>query len=389
MMKNNLVYLLVLVTMAVALSACDPSEPPGSGGTDGGDLTAIPYNPQAYTIRKPATFPPVPVPAANPMTVAGVQLGRRLFYDPILSGDSSKSCSSCHLPQGSFTDNEALSLGIDGIAGRRSAMSLLDIAYVPANKGLFWDGRASNLEDQALLPVEDELELHAIWPNVVERLKTHPDYPTWFRQAFGIADRGEITKELAARALAQFERTLISSGNSRYDQWQRGEGDLTDEEIDGYFMVVLQGGGVSGLPDAQCFHCHGNETMLSSNSFFNNGLDSVGTLEEFKDFGLGERTGLRLDKGKFRAPGLRNIAMSAPYMHDGRFTTLEQVVAQYSDNGFGVENEDPFIRQVGFPLGNGKYSGLTLAQQQNIVAFLHTLTDPDFVNNPDHQNPFD
>jgi len=347
------------------------------------DLRDVPYSPTAYAIKKPDNFPQIPIPADNPMTLEGVQLGRRLFYDPILSGDSTMSCSSCHLPAGSFTDNKAVSIGIDGIAGRRSAMSLLNIAYV--NTRLFWDGRVKTLEEQALKPVEDPIEMHTSWETVIGRLKNHPDYPQWFRKAFGINSCQEITKELAAKAIAQFERILISSGTSRYDQFVRGEIDLEDNELRGKLMFFDEGAQV-GLPDGQCFHCHGSIT-LTGNNFFNNGLDSVGSLADFIDKGLGAVTGNPSDNGKFRAPTLRNIALSAPYMHDGRLKTLEEVMVQYNDNGFGIINEDPFVQQIGFPV-QGHYPGLTPLQTADIIAFLHTLTDTSFVNNPDFQNPF-
>lgn len=353
----------------------------------GCDLTGFSYNPTPYTILKPAHFPQIPVPADNPMTAEGVQLGRRLFYDPILSADSTMSCSSCHLPQGNFTDNKAVSKGIDGVSGRRSAMSLLNVAY--ANNGLFWDGRALTLEDQALKPVEDPIEMHHTWANVVEQLKQHPEYPELFRKAFGIGNCCEITKELAAKALAQFERILISSGTSRYDEYVLGNPDaLDDQELDGKLMFFDEGQDVN-LPDAQCFHCHGGIT-LSGNNYFNNGLDSVASLNDFPDKGRGEVSKNPTDFGKFRAPTLRNIALSAPYMHDGRFTTLEQVVDHYNGNGFGVSNEDPFIRQLGFPIGGNvfQYSGLTNSQKKSVIKFLHTLTDTTFIHNPDIQNPF-
>lgn len=377
---------LLFIAVFLLLAQCRPTPAPTPDPDAGIDLTGIPYNPQTYTIQKPAFYPDVPVPDSNQMTVAGVQLGRRLFYDPILSGDSTMSCSSCHMPQGNFTDNKAVSTGIDGIAGRRSAMALVDIAY--ATNGLFWDGRVRTLEQQALRPVEDPIELHNKWEVVVQRLQTHRDYPTYFRQAFGISNSKQITKELAAKAIAQFERILISSGTSKFDQYTQGNLDaFDDEELDGKLLFFDEGGAYN-LPDAQCFHCHGTLNLLSSNNYFNNGLDSVASLDDFVDKGLGEFTGKRSDNGKFRAPSLRNIAMSAPYMHDGRYQTLEQVVAQYSDDGFKVENEDIFIGQVGFPLGNGHYSGLTDYQQHAIVKFLNTLTDTAFVNNPEFQNPF-
>jgi cytochrome c peroxidase len=376
----------LLATALIVLAQCK-EDPPVSDCENGCDLTGIPYNPTSYVIQKPAHFPQIPVPADNPMTLEGVQLGRRLFYDPILSADSTLSCSSCHLPQGSFTDNKALSKGIDGLLGRRSAMSLLNIAY--ATNGLFWDGRARSLEEQALKPVEDPVEMHHSWVNLVEQLKQHPVYPELFRKAFGVQNCCDITKELAAKAIAQFERILISSGTTKYDQYVLGNPDaLDDEELDGKLMFFDEGQDVH-LPDAQCFHCHGGIT-LSGNNYFNNGLDSVATLDDFTDKGRGEVSGNPTDNGKFRAPTLRNIELTAPYMHDGRFATLEDVVNHYNGNGYGVSNEDPFIRQLGFPLGGNvlTYSGLTAYQRKAIVKFLKTLTDTTFVNNPDIQNPF-
>ncbi len=378
-------FLFALLVLAVITLAQRCKEPSGTCGM-GCDLTDIPYNPTAYAIPKPAHFPQIPVPANNPMTLEGVQLGRRLFYDPILSADSTMSCSSCHLPQGSFTDNKAVSTGIDGIQGRRSSMSLLNIAY--ATNGLFWDGRSASLEEQALLPVEDPVEMHHTWPNVVEQLKSHPVYPELFRKAFGIDNCCGITKELAARALAQFERILISSGTSRYDQYILGDPDaLDDKELDGKLMFFDEGQ-VVNLPDAQCFHCHGSIT-LTGNNYFNNGLDSVASLDDFTDKGRGGISGNRTDNGKFRTPTLRNIALTAPYMHDGRFPTLEAVLEHYNGNGKGVSNEDPFVQQIGFPLGGNvlQYSGLTAYQRQAVIKFLHTLTDTTFINNPDIQKP--
>ena len=376
-------YLALLLISTIAFFQCQDGNTPGTPNE--GDLTDIPYDPKPYTILKPAHFPEVPFPADNPFTVDGIALGRRLFYDPILSADSTMSCSGCHLPQGSFTDNYAVSVGIDGVAGKRSSMSLLNIAY--ATNGLFWDGRVKTLEEQALLPVEDPIELHTSWPNVIEKLKKHPTYPEYFRKAFGIANTGEITKELAAKAIAQFERTLISSGTSKFDQFINGNIDaLDEEELDGKLMFFDEGAAYN-LPDGQCFHCHGGIT-LTGNQFFNNGIDSVASLDDYTDKGLGGVTGNRFHNGKFRTPTLRNIAFSAPYMHDGRFQTLEECVAQYADNGFGVENEDIFISQMGFPLGNGKYSGLNAYHQRALVKFLHALTDTVAINNPDFQNPF-
>ena len=388
-MNTSCIKILGLLALTSwVLVACKDDDKP-TGNAD--DLTQIPYAPQDYVIVKPAKFPEVPIPADNPMTVEGVQLGRRLFYDPILSGDSTQSCASCHLPAGNFTDNKKVSTGIDGIDGRRSSMALLNIAYV--TNGLFWDGRSKNLEDQALRPVEDPIEMHNTWTNVISKLRNHPDYPARFRKAFGITSKQQITKELAAKAIAQFERIMISSGQSKFDAFDYGAnlGALDEDELEGYIMFNddAQNWGVA-LPDAQCFHCHGGFT-LTGNNYFNNGLDSVVSLDDFTDKGRFEATGNNSDKGKFRAPTLRNIALSAPYMHDGRFATLEQVLDHYSGNGKGVSNEDPFIKQVGFPIPGTnpvQYTGLTLKQKKAIVKFLNTLTDTTFINNPDILNPF-
>lgn len=379
--------LFFVVALGIVLwQSCKKDDPdPGETGTD---LRSIAYAPKPYTVIKPDHFPQVPIPADNPITIDGVQLGRRLFYDPILSGDSTQSCASCHLPQGSFTDNLAVSVGIDGIAGRRSAMSLLNIAY--ATNGLFWDGRSPTLEDQALRPVEDPIEMHNTWTNVIAKLKVHPTYPALFRKAFGIQNTSEMTKELAAKAMAQFERILISSGTSKFDRYLQGEKDiLDDDELDGKLMFFEEGG-PAGLPDAQCFHCHGGLT-LTGNQYFNNGLTEAATLEDFPDKGRGEFNGKATDNGKFRSPTLRNIALTAPYMHDGRFQTLEEVIEHYSSHGKNSPNKDPLIPQVGYPIPGTsplQYTGLNASHKKALVKFLHTLTDTTFVNNPDIQNPF-
>ncbi|MDO8366333.1 MAG: cytochrome c peroxidase [Saprospiraceae bacterium] len=380
-MKNLFTKISLGFALALGVLACHdlPTKEPMPG-----DLDHIPYDPQPYAIMKPSSFPNIPVPADNPMTLDAVQLGRRLFYDPLLSADSTQSCSSCHLPQGNFTDNKAVSIGIDGISGRRSSMALLNIAY--ATNGLFWDGRSASLEEQALRPVEDPIEMHNTWTQVIEKLRVHPTYPALFRKAFGINDRDQISEKLAARAIAQFERILISSGTSKFDQFKEGNIDVFDEEeLDGYLMYFEEAWQYGlNLPDAQCFHCHGGIT-LTGNNYFNNGLDSVASLDDFKDLGRFEVTGNHSDKGKFRTPTLRNIALSGPYMHDGRFQTLEEVVENYSKKGFGVSNEDPNLPLMGL---NAPNNTLSADHKKSLVKFLHTLTDTVFIKNPDIQNPF-
>jgi len=334
-------------------------------------LTDIAYEPQPYEVVTPEGYPRLEVPDDNPMTQAGGALGRELFYDPILSGDGSMSCASCHKQELAFTDNLAVSTGIDGIAGRRSAMSLVDVGFF--YRGLQWDGKITTLEEQALLPVEDPIELHHTWPNVVEKFREHEEYPTLFRQAFGIEKGSEITKELAAKAIAQFERSLVSSGNSRYERALVGRADLTDEEIMGFEIYFDQN---SELPDGQCFHCHGGP-LFTDNDYRNNGLDTAPEFDSFKDLGRGEITGVRSDNGKFRTTSLKNIELTAPYMHDGRFSTLEEVLDHYISGGHPSINKDALMDSI----------DLDNKEKAAVIAFLRTLTDEDFINNPTYSNP--
>lgn len=368
---------LPFLLFCFVLSCGDDDMPPPTTGTDG-DLTDIPYEPVDYNIEAPCGFPEMEIPADNPLTEAGIKLGRFLFYDPILSADSTMSCGGCHNTAGSFTDNLAVSTGIDGVAGTRSSMSLLNVGYFYT--GLFWDGRATTLEEQALLPVEDVIELHNTWPNVVDKLKNHGDYPTLFREAFGISNKSEITKTLSAKAIAQFERTLVSSGQSKFDRVRCEPGVFfTAEELEGFELFVNEDGEHPG-----CTHCHKTVGhMFTDDEYHNNGIDSVGlgddNLVNFSDLGLGAVTNNVFDNGKFRTPSLNNIALTGPYMHDGRFNTLEEVIDHYSTGGKPSPNLNANI--LPFPL--------TADEKSSLLAFLNTLTDTEFTNNPAHQNPFD
>lgn len=375
-MKKLFYILFPLLLLAVA---CDDDEMSMDDEQPGGDndLIDIPHDPQVYTIDAPDFLGEMIIPEDNPMTVEGVALGRFLFYDPILSADSTQSCSSCHHPVGSFTDNQSVSTGIDGIAGIRNSMPLLNVGYITT--GFFWDGRAKTLEEQALIPVEDPIELHETWPNVMSKLREHPTYPKMFREAFDITDRDEMTKELAAKAIAQFERTLVSSGESKYDRVRYGTGIFfSDEELNGneiFFNEVV----VPGESHPGCGHdaCHGS-AFFTLNRFTNNGLDEVDDPANFPDLGEGGVTGNLTDNGRFRVPTLRNIALTAPYMHDGRFQTLDEVIDHYTSGGHPSLTVDANI--VSFTL--------TDVEREELKAFLHSLTDTVFTNNPAHQNPF-
>lgn len=374
MNRVRFTYLLLAAFLLLTIPGCE-EEPVQSDL-----LIDIEYNPQPFELDIPVytqlidnrevIIPDMPIPVDNPLTVDGVELGRHLFYDNILSGDNTMSCSSCHLPEGAFTDNLAVSTGIDGIPGRRSSMSLLNVGYF--DTGLFWDGRSGTLEEQALLPVEDEIELHHSWSEVVPQLRENKMYQTLFRKAFGIKRTGEITKELAAKAIAQFERSIISF-ESKFDQYLKGEVFLSDDELYGFEMYI----DAPGVTDAQCAHCH-NLPLMTSNDYFNNGLQEAATLQDFEDKGRGEVT-VEAQNGFFRSPSLRNIELTAPYMHDGSLQTLDEVIEHYASGGKPSPSKDPLLDDI----------HLTAYDKKALKDFLLTLTDRAVINKERLQNPFE
>ena len=326
-----------------------------------------------YALNVPSWLPKPIIPSDNLLTIKGVALGRRLFYDPILSKDSTQSCASCHSLDKSFTDGLPLSKGEKGLVGIRNSMALVNLAY--NTRGFFWDGRVNSLENQVLHPIEDPLEMNNTIQEVALRLRRSKKYPALFKEAFGITAKNEITIDLLARAIAQFERTLIS-GNSRYDQVIWGQKGFPEEdEARGIELFFIEFAGSINHPG--CSHCHFNP-LFTDNQFRNNGLDYVASLLDFKDPGRRNATQNINDSGRFRVPTLRNIAYTAPYMHDGRFKTLEEVLQQYEKGGHGVINEDPNI--LPFKLSD--------RDKKDLIAFLNMLSDPSFINNRDFSNPF-
>ncbi|MCG2418090.1 cytochrome-c peroxidase [Aequorivita sp. F47161] len=312
-------------------------------------------------------LPPPFIPANNPQTKEGIALGRKLFYDPILSGDGTQACASCHQPANSFTDDNRFSIGIDGIEGVRNSMPIFNMAWNRDNK-FFWDGRATSIEAQAMEPVINPVEMHNTWENAVGQLQGNDQYPELFNKAFGTTT---ITKELTAKAIAQFERTLISA-NSPFDKYLLGEGNLTQQELNGFEIFMDESRG-------DCFHCHGNDNspLWTDNIFHNNGLDAIIT-----DKGLGNVTGDPNDDGKFKSPSLRNLAYTAPYMHDGRFETLDEVINHYSEGLVYSRTIDPLMKAV-------SRGGVHLSEgdKADLKAFLLSLSDPSFINNPDFHDP--
>lgn len=334
-------------------------------------LAQLPYAPTEVPWIDAPGFSPMQFPADNPLTEEGIALGRQLFYDPILSFDSTFSCGSCHQPGRAFTDAKAKSVGMRLRQGRRSAPSLLNVGYHA--KGLFWDGRSPQLEEQALHPVVDSLEMGYSWEIIEARLQQHPSYPALFRAAFGITDRRAVNRTLTTKALAQFQRTLVSH-DSKFDRVMRKEASFTESEKRGWTIFFDAS---PTLPQAECNHCHINP-LFTDLSYANNGLDEVYDLAKFPDAGRGAVTGVRGHNGQFKVPTLRNIALTAPYMHDGRFRSLEEVIDHYAAGGHYAENVNPNVRTL----------ALSETDKRDLLAFLHTLTDSTALQNPAYQNPF-
>ena len=326
--------------------------------------TPIPYNLEIPTLFADKLIAPV-IPTNNPLTEEGVALGKKLFFDKILSGNGTQSCATCHDPKKAFTDDRQFSDGIDGISGNRNSMPLFNLAW-NFDERFFWDGRSLSVERQALEPVTNPIEMHANWTIVAKKLQEHSAYPTLFQQAFGTLT---IDSTLVTKAIAQFERTIIS-GNSKFDQFLRGETTLTTEEQNGFDIFMDEARG-------DCFHCHGsnNNPLWTDNSFHNNGLDAT-----FSDLGLGAITGDPADNGKFKSPSIRNLAYTAPYMHDGRFSTLEDVINHYSEGLKASATIDPLMKKV-----NDGGVNLSTKDKADLKAFLLSLSDLDFINNQDFQ----
>ncbi len=366
-MKNIITYIGLFLVACFALQC--------RKGNDDDTMCSEPVsNATPYAIVSPPFFPPMDIPADNPTTVEGIDLGRHLFWEVQLSEDNSLSCGGCHFPENAFSDPEQFSMGTQGIAGNRQAMPLFNLGWA---QDFFWDGRALTLEEQILEPVPNPIEMNIPWEEAISKLEADDLYPAKFQAAFGSS---EITKEKAAKAIAQFLRTMISA-ESNYDKFRVGDYDLTNLEELGLDLFIKEGGdpanGNDGQWGADCFHCHGFGNMNFTDFLpHNNGLDSV-----FTDLGYGGVSGNPLEMGLFKTPSLRNLAYTAPYMHDGRFTTLEEVIEHYDSGGLPSETIDPFMKYTTGGLQ------LTDLDKLALLAFLATLNDPNFISNPEFSDP--
>lgn len=348
--------LLLFGLTAFLFSALPESEP---------ELT--PFNPP----RLPH-IPRMPVSAENPVSLEGADLGRHLFYDPVLSRDSTVSCASCHKQEYAFSDaGNQLSRGFQNQLTQRNTPGLFNLAWYPA---MFWDGRAVSIESQVFVPVSAHNEMNLDWPTAEKRIQRSTMYQKKFSAVFGSTP---IDSTLIAYAIAQFERTLLSF-DSKFDRVVLGKEKLTPLELRGFEIMNDQS-------MANCMQCHSTDAngLATNRRFANNGLQIASTIEEFADAGLGKVTGKAEDYGKFKVPSLRNIALTAPYMHDGRFETLEEVVDFYSE---GVHKNITTDSKMIHAASGGV--NLTEEDKEALISFLHTLTDSTFINNPSFGNPF-
>lgn len=338
--RSNLLAVLLLASVAF-LGGCKIS------------ASAKPVGP-AVVISAPLGLPPVPIPPNNPPTLASISLGRQLFYDTRLSKDNSLSCASCHHPQLRFTDARERSAGVGGTTGLRHAPTLVNAAYSPL---FFWDGRAMTLEAQVGNPIADVLEMDQTHEASVAKLKGDEAYKAMFLSAFGTAD---ITMERVENALASFERTILS-GNSAFDRYEyQGKSDaLSPAQVRGLAIFKDPRRG-------NCASCHtiGPSYALFTDGLFHNTGEGVGDNDEFSDLGRFKVTKLDGDKAEFKTPTLRNVAVTGPYMHDGKLKTLKDVVDFYAGRG----NSNPYLDKR---ISNIELSG---QDRSDLVEFLKSLT---------------
>lgn len=367
-MKKVIFSISIVATFLIVLIACkkdtktnNPTEEPAK------------YDDTPYAFSS-GSFPVPTIASDNALTEQGVHLGRMLFYEKTLSKNNLISCASCHKQEFAFDDTARFSIGVLGLKGKRQAMAIFNTAW--HNNEFFWDGRAHLLRDQALLPIQDTLEMFETLPSIINKLSNNPMYKVQFTKAFGSS---EVTSEKVSKALEQFMNSIVSN-ESKYDKYLAGSATLTPSEDNGrklFFQEYNQF--FPAQSGAECSHCHSGFNF-TNNDYMNNGMDTDASIT---DIGREKVTGNVADKAKFKVPSLRNIALTAPYMHDGRFKTLEEVVDHYNNGLKASTYIDPALE-------NTRGTGLMLTAQQkmDLVNFLKTLTDNSLVTNPKYKNPF-
>lgn len=326
-------FLLLSVLFFVACSDKDTDEDP----------------PYVYSL--PEAFPAPPIPAENPLTESKVLLGKYLFYDKALSRDSSVSCASCHYPQLSFSDQNALSTGIQGRLGTRNAPPLSNIAY---STSLMRDGGVPTLEKQIIAPLTAHNEMDFSYEEALERLQKNETYQQLAQKAY----QRPFDAYIMSQCIAAFERTLITA-NAPYDRfvYLKDSTALSPSALNGYVI----------FDHLDCDHCH------SGFNFTDYSFENIGLYLQYPDSGRYRVTLLNKDIGKFRTPSLRNVTVSGPYMHDGSLATLSDVIDFYAIGGLPHPNKNSYVKPF----------SLTPTEKQDLLNFLEALTDTEFLHNPD------
>lgn len=344
-MRSVKIYILIISILVLILSCSEK--------------TTTPDEDVKYDYSKPPEgFPPIPFPSDNPYSYEKAVLGRKLFYEKLLSRDMNlPSCSHCLKQQNSFCDNIPISKAADKEPEYRNTMPLTNVAY---RKNIFWDGRGTMVESPAYRSLWLPQILASDTNIIVQRLENHPEYPELFQKAFGDPKPSAFR---IGQAIATFVRTLVS-GNSRYDKYIRGDKNaLSEQEKRGMALFFSS--------RTSCSECH-------SGFLFTDGLyHNTGTSTHYFDRGRFYVTGKNEDRGKFLTPSLRNVEVSAPYLHDGYFLTLEQVIENYNQGGRAWFNKDPRVRPL----------NLTQQEKNDLIAFLKSLTDWEFLRNKWFSNP--
>lgn len=347
MKKKSFIHFAVLgAFLAIALNACE---------IDPAIKEELPANDIRFAIPPGWPYPHYDF-STNRLTKDGFILGRKLFYDPKLSRDNTISCGSCHQQFAAFSHlDHPVSHGIDGLLGTRNAPGIFNMNW---QTNFMWDGGVNHIEVQPLAPITNPVEMDEDIANVVLKLQNDPAYRDLFEKAFGTTT---VTSQLIFKAMAQFMGMMVSDG-SKYDKFTRGQLSLNANESAG--LALFQ---------THCASCH-TAPLFTNNQYMNNGLDST-----FTDPGRGGITLMPSDSGTFKVPSLRNVALTSPYMHDGRFETLQQVLDHYSG---GIKNSSTLHPTLAGGIA------LTAQEKTDIIHFLDALTDQSFINDRRFNDPF-
>lgn len=392
MSNNNSIIYFTFIFVVLIIFSCRKDEVDEPINNNILNLPDAPFDyatldlPSHFTTNVPGQPLPTSIngtdnnPTANPITNEGATLGRVLFYDKKLSANGTISCASCHKQDKGFSDDAELSVGFDGGITGRHSMTLINARFYQRGR-FFWDERAATLEEQVLMPFQDPVEMGMTLEQVVSKVQEQSYYPELFEKAFGTQ---EINTDKISRALAQFVRSIVSY-SSKYDEGRAlsvapggNFSNFTAEENQGkniFFRTIPNGGGA-------CFGCHTTEAFISANPGpQNNGLDAISTT----DLGAGGVFNNPIFVGRFKTTSLRNIELTAPYMHDGRFATLEQVVEHYNS---GIQAHPTLSPALTDANGDPVRLNFTESEKSALVAFLKTLTDNSISSEEKWSDPF-